>query len=301
MKSKSCFLGLLVVLILAILSPLPRQAFATDIRIDVLATVSGITDVFCQCIPPDSIMVGDTLAVHYYFESGTPDTDPDPDLGEYEHSTTPYGVVVSHKNYLWGSNPASVSFSVRVENDVPFGGGNEDRYWIVSDSNLPDDFTHEPLQLIAMFLVDESSSALSDDALPTAVNLSDWPTLRTIELSGAGWWIGADVISVTTQPTGVQRAPAPVALRNIYPNPFSSATTATFTLENPSLVTIGIYDVRGRLVRLLAQDEYRGAGEHSAVWDGHNSAGQPASAGIYFLSFMAGPGPRETRSVLLIR
>ena len=52
-------------------------------------------------------------------------------------------------------------------------------------------------------------------------------------------------------------------------------------------MTITIYDVTGRAVRMLI-DEDRPAGRYSAVWDGTDDRGNPVGSGVYFYRLRAG-------------
>ncbi|HKL16360.1 MAG TPA: T9SS type A sorting domain-containing protein, partial [Balneolaceae bacterium] len=67
-----------------------------------------------------------------------------------------------------------------------------------------------------------------------------------------------------------------------YPNPFNPSTTINFALPEQSDVTIRIYDVMGRQIATLL-NENRPAGYHNIVWD----AGSVAS-GTYFYRIQAG-------------
>ncbi|MCP4709513.1 MAG: S8 family serine peptidase [Planctomycetes bacterium] len=46
-------------------------------------------------------------------------------------------------------------------------------------------------------------------------------------------------------------------------------------------LTLSIYDISGRRVKMLIANEQRGAGSHSIQWDGHNEAGLAVNSGIY--------------------
>jgi flagellar hook capping protein FlgD len=71
------------------------------------------------------------------------------------------------------------------------------------------------------------------------------------------------------------------------PNPFRGATKATFDLPEPVRVTIKVFDLGGRVVRVLA-DEAFPAGTHSVSWNARDASGDPVSAGIYFMHVQAG-------------
>lgn len=73
-----------------------------------------------------------------------------------------------------------------------------------------------------------------------------------------------------------------LSLAQNYPNPLNPTTAITFTLPHHSRVILKIFDVKGELVRTLA-DRRVGPGEHTMHWDGTNEKGARVVTGIYFL------------------
>jgi len=72
------------------------------------------------------------------------------------------------------------------------------------------------------------------------------------------------------------------------PNPFNPRTEISFSLPNEGNVRLAIYNVKGELVKTLAQGTY-GPGVHTFGWDAANHASE-----IYFYGLEApgfGPGP----------
>ena len=65
-----------------------------------------------------------------------------------------------------------------------------------------------------------------------------------------------------------------------FPNPFNPTTTISFHLPTDGFVILKIYDITGRLVRVLVQEQ-KLAGSHSILWDGLDDAGQKVAAGVY--------------------
>ncbi|MEZ5065986.1 MAG: family 16 glycosylhydrolase [bacterium] len=65
------------------------------------------------------------------------------------------------------------------------------------------------------------------------------------------------------------------------PNPFGRRTSIRFSLARTENVEVAIYDVNGRLVRRLLQEE-RAAGPHEIEWDGRDAADRAVAAGTYF-------------------
>ncbi|MFH1843091.1 MAG: S8 family serine peptidase [bacterium] len=94
-------------------------------------------------------------------------------------------------------------------------------------------------------------------------------------------------------------APARSNLGN-YPNPFNPRTVLRFENRVAGQIRLGIYDLQGRLVRLLLETSLP-AGNHERIWDGLDQAGQPLSSGIYLARFTGEGGQRAVHKVTLVR
>ncbi|MBZ0269536.1 S8 family serine peptidase [bacterium] len=88
------------------------------------------------------------------------------------------------------------------------------------------------------------------------------------------------------------------ALDPARPSPFRGSTDIPFVVPRSARVTLRVYDVSGRIVRVLL-DGAVDAGEHVATWDGRTDAGAPAGPGIYLLRLTAPGVERTIRTVLL--
>ncbi len=95
--------------------------------------------------------------------------------------------------------------------------------------------------------------------------------------------------------------PMPVSytLHQNFPNPFNPVTEIRYDLPDDVYVRLAVYDIRGREVTVLAE-ELKAAGFHSAVWNGTDSRGIPASAGIYFLRINT-PTFHATKKMMLLK
>jgi hypothetical protein len=82
------------------------------------------------------------------------------------------------------------------------------------------------------------------------------------------------------------------------PNPFRGAVCISLSLPHASDVSAIIYDVEGREIKRLAGG-LRPAGAHELVWTGHNSGGQAAAPGVYFLRLTAGDSVLLRRITLI--
>jgi hypothetical protein len=110
---------------------------------------------------------------------------------------------------------------------------------------------------------------------------------------------------------------------NAVPNPFSGSTSfsifippsyretgpptggsrgmgrsASLVEEVPTRVDVRIYDVTGRLVKIVYRDELRST-VVTTSWDGRNDRGETVSSGIYFLRAAAGDRVQVKKLVLL--
>jgi hypothetical protein len=84
--------------------------------------------------------------------------------------------------------------------------------------------------------------------------------------------------------------PFPVLHQN-YPNPFNPSTTIAFDVPDETggkqFVSLAIYDIRGKLVRLFMERELE-PGNHRILWDGRDESARPVSSGIYFSKLRIG-------------
>jgi len=79
-----------------------------------------------------------------------------------------------------------------------------------------------------------------------------------------------------------------LASLSVGPNPFRDGVVFSLDVRNvPSPIEITIYDVAGRLVRLL-RFEHGGTGPAAFHWDGRSSSGERVTSGIYFCRVTAG-------------
>jgi hypothetical protein len=85
-----------------------------------------------------------------------------------------------------------------------------------------------------------------------------------------------------------------------YPNPFNPSTTIVYQLPSPGLVTLTLFDVSGRWVRGLVDNQPTGPGEHRMGWDGTDDAGRPMESGVYF-GHLKIDANEEVRRLVLVK
>ncbi|MBI2428156.1 MAG: T9SS type A sorting domain-containing protein [Ignavibacteriales bacterium] len=93
---------------------------------------------------------------------------------------------------------------------------------------------------------------------------------------------------------GEHRLPSFFSLSQNYPNPFNPSTTIEYQLPRHSFVSLKIYDLLGREVASLVNEEMN-AGVHKATWNGANF-----SSGMYFARMTAGQFA-STKKLLLLK
>ena len=83
-----------------------------------------------------------------------------------------------------------------------------------------------------------------------------------------------------------------------YPNPFNPQTVISYSLPEPSDITLIIYNISGKRVVTLEQSQ-KSAGYHSVTWDGRDSYGRLVSGGVYLCRFQAGTYSQTIRMLLM--
>ncbi|MFH1313983.1 MAG: FG-GAP-like repeat-containing protein [Candidatus Eisenbacteria bacterium] len=111
---------------------------------------------------------------------------------------------------------------------------------------------------------------------------------------GAVWVVFLDAYT----PSGIpDEQPASPAYIQIFPNPLTDVTHIRFSLDHEATVALAIYDVGGRLVRILL-NQHLGPGTYCQVWDGCNHTHEQVSAGVYFCRLDVAGEARTTKIIL---
>jgi len=88
---------------------------------------------------------------------------------------------------------------------------------------------------------------------------------------------------------------APVTLQQNYPNPFKETTTLAFKLSDPSRISLSVYDITGRKVAVLVNNEYRNTGKYIEHF---NAVQYHLTDGVYYF-VLETDGITKTQKVLL--
>jgi hypothetical protein len=106
----------------------------------------------------------------------------------------------------------------------------------------------------------------------------------------------ADIVDHGLNPAGVSDQPAELSF-SVFPNPARSSRVH-WTLPEAQNIELGVYDLAGRQVSVLARGRFE-AGTYSQAWDGKGSSGTALKAGMYFYRLKVGSEIRTLRAVLL--
>jgi len=107
------------------------------------------------------------------------------------------------------------------------------------------------------------------------------------------------IVTVTLAIDNGLAVPIEFALQQNYPNPFNPSTQIQYALPTDANVTIAIYDLVGRQIRTLVNEQVT-AGFHSTLWNATNDMGSPVSAGVYIYTITANDF-RDVKKMILLK
>ena len=105
-------------------------------------------------------------------------------------------------------------------------------------------------------------------------------SIKTVALTGDG-------LSAPSTTGIVGPKPLNFRLRQNIPNPFQGATRILFDVPEAGHVSLEVFDLSGRGVRVVT-DTWYPAGSHEVTWKAEDKRGHPVARGIYFLRMRAG-------------
>ncbi|MBT3591130.1 MAG: T9SS type A sorting domain-containing protein, partial [Candidatus Marinimicrobia bacterium] len=92
--------------------------------------------------------------------------------------------------------------------------------------------------------------------------------------------------------------PNAFTVSNNYPNPFNPSTTINISLPNQTELVVSVYDMSGRLVNRMINDNMD-AGIHTVQWDGRNQSGYFVPTGVYFMQVISGENQHMQKMALI--
>lgn len=128
------------------------------------------------------------------------------------------------------------------------------------------------------------------------------------DMSGCltGWAVGfgGTIAKMTGTLTGMERIsgniPQSHKLSQNYPNPFNSMTKIQFKVSNNKFVKLSIYDISGREVAILVNEDLQ-AGAYEVTFNAsHNGSSAELSSGVYYYRLVT-TDYSETKKMLLTK
>ena len=149
----------------------------------------------------------------------------------------------------------------------------------------------------SLFSTDETGAGSFEGYQYTTVPRAPWQgatAFQYVDVLGKSFSAALD----TTVFEGVNDISSPrptsFSLDQNYPNPFNPTTNIRFSLNRPTKVTLGIYNVKGQLVKRVLDSAYRGAGSHRLNVDMAN-----LPSGVYIYVLQAGNKKLAKKMMLL--
>ena len=136
------------------------------------------------------------------------------------------------------------------------------------------------------FYYDQEENECSEFTWGGCAGLVPFETLEDCENSSCN-----DSVQVSSNQT--IDYPVIFKLNNCYPNPFNPTTTIRFSVETLHATSLRVYDITGRLMEILVDDEMV-PGEHEILW---NAGNHPS--GVYFVRLQSGAFIENQKVVLL--
>ena len=93
--------------------------------------------------------------------------------------------------------------------------------------------------------------------------------------------------------------PEDYVLENNYPNPFNPSTTIRFALPLQKKISLKIYDMLGKEVATLINNEVYEKGSYEMVWDAMNNSGVKVASGNYIATLTYGFFSKSIKMTLL--
>jgi hypothetical protein len=138
-----------------------------------------------------------------------------------------------------------------------------------------------PILRIPFYISPDAKSGDSTLLQIERIILSDVDASEIVSESADGWLHFRNV-----HVDGGVLVPGSYEFSGVFPNPVSQQATIRYAVPGQSHTTLKVYDVSGKLVRTLVNENQNPA-YHSVAWSGRDDRGRKLSPGVYFVRFSA--------------
>ncbi len=150
-----------------------------------------------------------------------------------------------------------------------------------------------PTPLKALATVDHPTTVYEDSP-----GMNCYYLVVAVDTAGhSGGYSGRLSTGSAPSPAGQNELPRTLTIAAVVPNPFNPRTTVRYDVPRSGQVDLVIYDLKGRKVKQLVCGQVE-SGRHEVVWDGRDSHGRMAAAGVYFARMSDGRTVTTAKMVL---
>jgi len=207
-------------------------------------------------------------------------------------------ISVNDPPYFTELMPDSILFDSNVRDTLLLTG-------LASDVDNPDS-TLNWSYAHSSFVLCDINGTLNSAIFWVEENMSGQDTV-VLSVSDGEFTVYDSLIVIVSPVTGIEylmsQLPKEYSLKQNYPNPFNPTTTIIYGLPKLSHVDIRIYDLLGREVTTLVNDNQE-AKHYKVIWDAKDRLGNSVPSGMYLYRIVAKSGDRtfvKTRKLLLMR
>ncbi|MFH2056442.1 MAG: M4 family metallopeptidase [bacterium] len=143
-----------------------------------------------------------------------------------------------------------------------------------------------------LFSTDLRRIALAEDRLSPQGRSENWVADALLP----HWFVRSSSVAVEDEES--YTLPQSLALEQNFPNPFNASTVISYTLPRSAAVKLAVYDILGRKVATLVDEEQR-AGTHRIMWDGVDAQQSPVASGVYLYRLQTPESVRTRKMVYL--
>jgi PKD repeat protein len=107
--------------------------------------------------------------------------------------------------------------------------------------------------------------------------------------------------SFTTDMVMVVKSNGSFLAASVSPNPLNPAAKLSFNMSKPGALKVQLFDVNGRLLRTIADEQSATAGYHDYTIDGRTNSGDRMASGVYFVKIWTEFDGTETKSITILK
>tara|TARA_B100000315_G_scaffold164238_1_gene152851 strand:- start:9897 stop:10610 length:714 start_codon:yes stop_codon:yes gene_type:complete len=86
-----------------------------------------------------------------------------------------------------------------------------------------------------------------------------------------------------------------------FPNPFNPSTTINYYIGSPTFVDIVVFDILGREVYKIIDNEFKNSGFHNVIWNGKSNSSEAVSSGTYIINLKSNNQNISNLKIMLIK